>query len=254
MSQWTVPGRILTGVVSAAVIAAAAASMTGTERAATLGTTTIGDLVTHGDAGTTRLAIGADGSVLTSLGGRAQWAAAGGGGPAAGSGVYASRPGTCAIGDSYTVTSGQRVGSRYRCALTDTWELERVLAPTTVAPSLQWDAERVGELGAAAQVVAWRDERASAVLSLASNRSAAPTVGSASFGSIAPVAWGANSGSLRSIATGPTQAMPRTLIVVLASVDGSADRAWVGWGGSGGTARTPSRFARARRAAAAPRG
>lgn len=42
-------------------------------------TTTIGDLPTHGDAGLTRLAVGADGSVLTSLGGRAQWAAAGGG-------------------------------------------------------------------------------------------------------------------------------------------------------------------------------
>lgn len=40
--------------------------------------TTIGDLATGGDAGTTRLAVGADGSVLTSLGGRAQWAAAGG--------------------------------------------------------------------------------------------------------------------------------------------------------------------------------
>lgn len=79
MSGWTTPGRILTGVVSAAVIAAAAASMTGAERAATLGTTTIGDLVTHGDAGATRLAIGADGSVLTSLAGRAQWAAAAGG-------------------------------------------------------------------------------------------------------------------------------------------------------------------------------
>ena len=76
------------------------------------------------------------------------------------------------------------------------------------------------------------------MLSLASNRSAAPTVGTASFGSIAPVAWGASSGSLRSVATGPTQAMPRTLIVVLASVEGSADRAWVGWGGSGGTVRT----------------
>lgn len=38
-------------------------------------TTTIGDLVTRGDAGVTRIAIGADASVLTSVAGRAQWAA-----------------------------------------------------------------------------------------------------------------------------------------------------------------------------------
>lgn len=37
-------------------------------------TTTIGDLVTRGDAGVTRIAIGADASVLTSVAGRAVWA------------------------------------------------------------------------------------------------------------------------------------------------------------------------------------
>jgi len=44
-------------------------------------TTTIGDLVTRGDAGVTRIAIGADGGVLTSVAGRAVWAAAGGSSP-----------------------------------------------------------------------------------------------------------------------------------------------------------------------------
>ena len=159
-------------------------------------------------------------------------------GPTATSGTYAARPGTCTEGSTYRVSSGARLGSVYRCALTDTWELERVRAPTSVVPVLYWDAERVADLGTGGAVITWRDESAAETLSLASNRTAAPTVGSVGYGTIAPVSWGANSGALRSLATGPTQALARTLVVVLSSVDVSADRAWAGWGGSGGSART----------------
>jgi hypothetical protein len=63
-------------------------------------TTTIGDLVTRGDAGVTRLAIGADGSVVTSIGGRAAWRALPGGVTLAGSGVVEVRSGDAGTVDA----------------------------------------------------------------------------------------------------------------------------------------------------------
>lgn len=50
-AQWTSPGRIVTGLVSAAVIAAALASATGSQRAQSLGLTQHGALITAQDAG-----------------------------------------------------------------------------------------------------------------------------------------------------------------------------------------------------------
>ena len=80
----TRPGPVpITAAAVAAVLLAAISLVGGSAIRAAIGAssytdpiTTIGDLATGGDAGTTRLAVGADGSVLTSLGGRAQWAAA----------------------------------------------------------------------------------------------------------------------------------------------------------------------------------
>lgn len=51
MSQWTSPGRIVTGLVSAAALVVALASMTGTQRAQSLGLTRHGQLITAQDAG-----------------------------------------------------------------------------------------------------------------------------------------------------------------------------------------------------------
>ena len=51
MSQWTSPGRIVTGLVSVALLVALGASMTGAQRAQSLGLTRHGQLITVQDAG-----------------------------------------------------------------------------------------------------------------------------------------------------------------------------------------------------------
>ena len=86
MSQWTSPGRIVTGLVSAAVIALALASATGAQRAQSLGLTRHGQLITAQDAGAAdavaavAVSPGTPGQVLTvSDAGLPHWAAASGG-------------------------------------------------------------------------------------------------------------------------------------------------------------------------------
>lgn len=83
MSQWTNPGRIVTGLVSAAVIAAALASATGSQRAQSLGLTQHGQTLTAQDAGAAdavavvAIAPGTAGQVYTiSDAGLPHWAAA----------------------------------------------------------------------------------------------------------------------------------------------------------------------------------
>lgn len=86
MSQWTSPGRIVTGLVSAAAIVVALASATGSQRAQSLGLTQHGALITAQDAGAAdavaavAVAPGTAGQVLTvSDAGLPHWAAASGG-------------------------------------------------------------------------------------------------------------------------------------------------------------------------------
>ena len=73
--------------------------------------------------------IGPDGKLYFTVGdaGIPVWRAAAAGGPVAGSGTYASRPASPSLGDTYTVTSGARTGSVYRCDVAGAWVLSRVL-------------------------------------------------------------------------------------------------------------------------------
>jgi hypothetical protein len=86
VSQWTSPGRIVTGIVSVALLVALGASMTGTQRAQSLGLTQHGALITAQDAGAAdavaavAVTPGTAGQVLTvSDAGLPHWAAASGG-------------------------------------------------------------------------------------------------------------------------------------------------------------------------------
>ncbi len=86
-AQWATPGRITTGIVSAAVVVAALASMTGSQRAQSLGVTRHGQILTAQDAGAadavalTTVDPGTAGQVLTvSDAGLPHWAAASSGG------------------------------------------------------------------------------------------------------------------------------------------------------------------------------
>lgn len=86
MSQWTSPGRIVTGLVSVALLVALGASMTGAQRAQSLGLTQHGQTLTAQDAGAAdavalvAVAPGTPGQVYTiSDAGLPHWAAAGGG-------------------------------------------------------------------------------------------------------------------------------------------------------------------------------
>lgn len=100
MSQWTSPGRIVTGIVSAAALVVALASMSGTQRAQSLGLTQHGTLITAQDAGAAdavaavAVTPGTAGQVLTvSDSGLPHWAAApsgGGGGGATVTTLYAA--------------------------------------------------------------------------------------------------------------------------------------------------------------------
>lgn len=70
---------------------------------------------------------------------------AGGGGPAIGTGTYAARPASPTEGDSYTVTSGVRRGSVYRCEVAGTWSLVTVALPQLGACVGLFDGERGAE-------------------------------------------------------------------------------------------------------------
>jgi hypothetical protein len=83
VSQWTSPGRIVTGLVSVALLVALGASMSGSQRAQSLGLTQHGALITAQDAGaadavaTVAVSPGTAGQVLTvSDAGLPHWAAA----------------------------------------------------------------------------------------------------------------------------------------------------------------------------------
>jgi len=87
-----------------------------------------------------------DGQVVTTTGG-AYGLAAPSGGPTIGSGTYAARPASPAVGDSYTVTSGARRGSVYRCDVAGLWSLVTVAVPQLGAAVGLFDGERLERLG-----------------------------------------------------------------------------------------------------------
>lgn len=120
-------------------------------------TTTRGDLIRRGASADERLALGTSGHVLTSNGTDAVWSA-----PTSsitvGSGTYASRPASPAVGDLYTVTSGARIGSVYACRIAGSWELERVAPPPGVAPGFYLDAERFDGVASGMPVIVWPGE------------------------------------------------------------------------------------------------
>lgn len=240
----------LTGTVAAAgaAILAVLIALSPSERAQSLGLTQHGALITAQDAGaadavaTVAVSPGTAGQVLTvSDAGLPHWAAAaGGGGGDHSSGTYASRPGTCALGDTYTVSSGARTGSVYRCAATDTWRLDEILPPTSVAPLLWWDTERL-EPHVGQTLAAWRAEGASgALVGGTGGVSAQPSVLAAvsAWGGLPAASWGSGAGCLVSTLTGPLRAGARTLVVVASAVDTSTARSLAGWGRSAAGLRT----------------
>lgn len=127
MSQWTSPGRIVTGLVGTVAIVVALASATGSQRAQSLGLTQHGALITAQDAGaadavaTVAVSPGTAGQVLTvSDAGLPHWAAAAGGSswgtttvdPMAGAGWTATEPsGTSAVWSGGELTMTLPVGN-----------------------------------------------------------------------------------------------------------------------------------------------
>ena len=250
----TRPGPVPIGAAAVAAVLLAAISLVGGSAIRTaIGAssyadpiTTIGDLATGGDAGTTRIPVGADGSVLTSLGGRAQWAAAGAGagGPAAGSGTFAARPASPALGDTYRVTSGARLGSVYRCTTAGSWTLDAIDWETAIGvrPLLAYDGEDLlGAVGGT--VTTWRGRgsvRDDLGVLGAPGGTIAGLSGASSWGSLACAEWGdaATSPRLRGSVPGPLSTSARSLVVVVSSVSSTGSQIAAGWGGApaGGSA------------------
>lgn len=242
------PGGSLapTAASIAALLVAAFALLTGGEKASMLGLTRHGELAVAVDAGgadvvaLTAITPGTPTQVLTvSDSGVPVWRTptASAAGPTAGSGTYAARPATPALGDSYTVTSGARTGSVYRCASAGVWTLAEILAPTAVVPSLRWDPERL-EPNQGGVLLSWRDEQVSAVLAGQSLGAVSPTILSAAtagWGALPVASWAANAGTLLCPSQGPTWALPRTLVLVVSSVSTAATRVIAGWGRAAST-------------------
>ena len=242
MSQWTSPGRIVTGLVSVALLVALGASMTGAQRAQSLGLTRHGQLITVQDAGAAdavaavAVSPGTAGQVLTvSNAGLPHWAAASGGSTAS-NGTYASRPSTCAEGVTYRVSSGARTGSVYRCLTTDTWVLDRVAAPTGVAaPLVHIDAERVDTSASGAWVVSLPCEVGGIAVPI--SQSGAITVLASAAGGLPGITFASGHPGMRVPWMGAAGASSRALAVVVSrvTVGGGAFDHVAGWGtGSNG--------------------
>lgn len=125
MSQWTSPGRVVTGLVSVALLVALGASMSGTQRAATLGLTRHGQTLTAQDAGAAdavavvAVAPGTAGQVYTiSDAGLPHWAAAASGGATVTT-LYASDF-TAVAGSESASISGTGVNSTFTLGATAT--------------------------------------------------------------------------------------------------------------------------------------
>lgn len=166
------------------------------------------------------------------------------GSPATGSGTFAARPATCAVGDTYRVTSGARIGSIYLCTATDTWTLDAIdwIAAVGVQPTLAYDAE---DLLAAAggTVTTWRGRgsvRDDLGVLGAPGGTIAGLSGASSWGSVACAEWGdaATSPRLRGSVPGPLSTAARTVIAVVSSVSSTGSQIAVGWGAAtaGGSA------------------
>lgn len=153
MSQWTSPGRIVTGLVSAAALVVALASMTGTQRAQSLGLTQHGALITAQDAGAAdavaavAVAPGTAGQVLTvSDAGLPHWAAASGGVTTT---TYYASDGTAANGagvDATASVSGTGSASTVTFGVGATQRLINsagVASGSWVSPAIPLTARRV---------------------------------------------------------------------------------------------------------------
>jgi hypothetical protein len=154
VSQWTSPGRIVTGLVSAAAIVAALVSMSGAQRAQSLGLTRHGALITAQDAGAAdavaavAVAPGTAGQVLTvSDAGLPHWAAAASGGPTVT--TYYADNGTAANGagvDATASVSGTGSASTVTFGVGATQRLinsSGVASGSWVSPAIPLTAKRV---------------------------------------------------------------------------------------------------------------
>jgi hypothetical protein len=120
--------------------------------------TGVGDLIRGGTSGEpARIAPGSNNSVLTLLAGVPVWSPPSGG-PTIGTGTYAARPASPTEGDTYTVTSGVRRGSVYRCDVAGIWTLLTVAVPQLSACVAIFDSEDMH--GAAGQRVRFWKNRA----------------------------------------------------------------------------------------------
>lgn len=153
-------------------------------------------------------------------------------GPAIGTGTYAARPASPAVGDWYAVTLGVRKGSVYRCDVASSWTLVRIDYPGTVRPLYRYDSER---LEGRTTVGAWVDEENGNTLAPAGNRTAAVTVSTHSASGLPQATWGASSAPLRAANPGPLMARARS-VLVMAHSSIATNAAMIGWGGTGSNA------------------
>lgn len=161
-------------------------------------------------------------------------------GPVAGSGTFAARPATPALGDVYLVTSGARLGSIYRCLSAGTWTLDAIDWELVcgVRPMLAYDAEDL--LGAVGGTVTrWRERQMGADLGVlgAPAGTIAGLDGASSWGSLACAEWGdaGTSPRLRATVPGPLSTGARTFAVVVSSLSGTGTQAIGGWGSAAAT-------------------
>lgn len=197
--------------------------------------TTDGDMLVRAGGVTTRLPVGSSGQILVVSGSAPTWATPGAGGTVAGSGTFASRPATPALGDVYLVTSGARLGSIYRCLTAGSWTLDAIDWELVcgVRPMLAYDAEDLLAF-VGGTVTRWRERQMGATLGVlgAPGGTIAGLAGGSSWGSLACAEWNdaATSPRLRGTVPGPLSTAARTLVVVASSLSSSGAQGLAGWG------------------------
>lgn len=156
-------------------------------------------------------------------------------GPIAGSGTFAARPASPALGDTYRVTSGARLGSIYRCTTAGSWTLDRIDWDLVcgVRPMMAYDAEDL-LYAVGGTVTRWRERQQGADLGVlgAPAGTIAGLDGASSWGSTACAEWNdaGTSPRLRATVPGPLHTAARSLVIVASSLAASDTQALGGWG------------------------
>lgn len=172
------------------------------------------------------------------------------GGATNGSGTFASRPASPALGDRYTVTSGARTGSVYQCLVAGSWRLVNILPLINSKPEIICvDAERLLEVGIGERLMRWDTFTSGPAVPCNVNViNGSATVTAASWGGLPyaqypTVGTATTPAALSTWDRGPIgPAQPRTLAVLVSSVPNWVSNQFTqnvgGWGAANNGAWT----------------